>query len=112
MRTSKTGRPLGRPSRTDITIYGNGRIRLPCGWPGAEEIVVSYSLPDTLTIRAAKRGEIGIRTYGRAQTRSPQANLCRVFRRMGVDPANIAGRYEPLETGGDLHVRLRSAQLS
>ncbi len=94
-------------TKTDLTVYRTGKIRLPADFQ-AREVVVEFRQPDILVIRIARDGEIGLTPQLPRFGKSAHIAPLRAFKRLGIDPKRVAGDYVPIRRDDVLEVRLKS----
>ena len=101
---------VGRPSRTDVTIYADGRCRFPAHLFPEGRVFLQYYPPRTLVARPARIGDGSVRKHVRPTTQGPQVRLNGLLSNMGISPRCVAGTYRPKVCGELVMVKLRTGR--
>jgi len=94
----------GRKPYDTVTVYRYGVVRLPANYPKRRsQRLVAHHKAGVLTIGPAI-GEPGYKPIFGTSAVSGVLNLTRLFRFWGLDPAKLAGEYQPKIRNGVLSI--------
>ncbi len=99
---------MGRPTLKTVQIYKSGVVRLPGDFE-FERVGLEWS-GMKLYFRPMELTSSGLKPVRGRDARSAKINCGRVFRTMGVIPAEIAGEYKVKFEGDRMVITLRSTR--
>lgn len=100
---------MGRKPADNVRIYKHGSVRLPANFNVPARVKVEWE-GNKLILSPARRGEIGLKPYIGATSKSAVINLFRVFRLMGLRSEQFAGEYDPVISGRVLTLSIPEAK--